>query len=403
MANTPPVPKKPGVVIPMPKKPRSDQTVSFETESRPDSRTEIVVGASSARDDEDTQRTTLVDPPTGRHDPVEVRRGPPPLPKSREPDLRLQIKRFAMGELVADFFDSVEEVLLIKRGRLVLEALDSRGEQPLKNFRIELGTGQLLFEELLARHGENGIVSDFRVTAKEETEAYILTLDDLIGAGLDPIVRRARLYAVLDATSNATSESRKLRVIHREDEDGALRSIDELRQRINELTTENGGLTRQVSTLDELNRRLVTSAVQKAVRERLIELEREVRELKEQNRKQAKTIHELEATSKSQMAFVEHVTEEVLEYERLRDLLALETDDPARLIEELRRIFLQLYQCQSPRLQTLGVLGLGELGTLGVPDEALPDLSDEEVEQGISELPPSIAPADPTKNPPRGG
>lgn len=94
------------------------------------------------------------------------------------------------------------------------------------------------------------------------------------------------------------------------------------------------------------------------------------------------------------MAFVEHVTEEVLEYERLRDLLALETDDPARLIEELRRIFLQLYQCQSPRLQTLGVLGLGELGTLGVPNEALPDLSDEEVEQGISELPPPSHPPD---------
>lgn len=402
MANTPPVPKKPsGVVIPMPKK-RRDETVEFATEARPDSRTEIVVGGPTVRDD-DTERTTLVDPPTDRHDPAAVRRGPPPLPKSREPDLRLPTRTFAKDELVADFFVHIDEVMLIKRGRLTLEALDHRGEIPLKDFRIEVGPGQLLFEELLTAHGDGGIVSDFRVTAKETTEFYVLTLDDLVGSDADYVTLRARLYAVLNAATDASSRARRLQVRHREEEDGALAALDELRQRVRELEVENGGLKRQVATLDELNRRLVTSAVQKAVRERLIQLEREVRELKEQNRKQAKTIHELEATSKSQMAFVEHVTEEVLEYERLRDLLALETDAPERLTEELKRIFLQLFQCQSPRLQTLGVLGFGELGAIGVPDEVLPNLSDEEVEQGISELPPSIAPTDPTKNPPRGG
>lgn len=384
MAKTPPAPNKPSNVFSLPRSRRADETVSFETEKRPDSHTEIVVGDPPRRDD-DTERTTLVDPPTDRHDPAAVRRGPPSLPMSREPDLRLPTRTFAKDELVADFFVHIDEVMLIKRGRLTLEALDHRGEIPLKDFRIEVGPGQLLFEELLTAHGKDGIVSDFRVTAKETTEVYVLTLDDLVDAP-DQVTFRARLYAVLNATTDASSRTRRLQVLHREQEDAMLAALDAARAQTHEYEVECGRLRQRAGSLEELNRRLTHDVVNKVVLEELKKLGAQVRELLEKNRTLERVVLERTSETQSALSYAETVTEELVKLEKLRDLLDLQTADRKMFLSEVQRTFLTLLYTEDVELQQLAVNGLGVLS----------DLSHRK-------SPSSIAPTDPTKNPPRGG
>ncbi len=370
MANTPPAPKKPGVVIPLPKKPRDDDTQSFVTEGSPKSRKEIVVGGPAVRDD-DTERTTLVDTPTVRRDPAEVRRGPPPLPTSREPDLRLPTRTYARGAVIANFYDCVGEALLIKRGRLMLEVLDLRTEErertegreqepvPLKDFRIEIGPRQILFEELLSSQGDGGIVSDFRATAKEETEAYVLTLDDLVDPDVAHVTLRARLYAVLDASSSATGRSRKQEILHWEEENAWLKALDETKQRTYELEVENGGLKQEVMALREQNRQLTRETITEASIIAFAELQnryRTLREAREQDQAELLEVRQKLASMTGEM------NELLKRQEELEDYDALRKQRPEIFYSRLALIFYSLLAAVDDiELQQLALRGMSLL------------------------------------------
>ncbi len=405
MANTP---KPPAVkaVFPRPSakpRPRDDETQSFEVERRVIK--EVSVGTGSFEEAEETHRIPVEELDEGRPT-MEIPK--PTGAKHENASLDLVTKRFAKGELIVDFFASVTEALLIKRGRVSFEALNSLGSEPLKNFRPELGPGRILFSQVLTQEADRGIASDLRVTALEETEAYVLSMYDLVGDDLDPIKRRLRFYKVLDAVSDENTHGRRSLVLAQENEDAVLYALDEARARARELEIENGQLRQQVATLDEHNRQLTKSAVSQAVRSELSRLMREVRELRESLRSTTRRAIDAESSYQSQRNYVESLTEEVVEFERLRDLLDLERTDQRKFYSEVQRIFLSLYHIDDARLKQLGVEGLGILPllTAGETQKALgvdiSPLSDEEIEGGISEIA-SDERSDPTKHPPRGG
>ncbi|MCK9361348.1 hypothetical protein M0Q28_03920 [Patescibacteria group bacterium] len=386
MANTPPVPKRVPVasVIPIQKRPRRDETVSFETERKPESgSTEIIVGV--LLDDER---------PTDLHKTIPEEHGAHNL-------MNLPVETFEAGKTIMDFERALDVVHVILEGAASVYEIDEHGD-PMDQPSYELSRGNLINRELLGRDGEHMLDSPVRIVARTKVRTLLVTVADLIGPTVGAIERRARvrymLEILVERIDKLEGERGTIRALERDFNsalDAEREKQDEQNRKFVELLSRFGQLERENAALNKVNRELTVGAVQKAVRLRLNELDRENRELKEHNRKLVKKNTELEATSKSQMQYVESVTEEVMEYERLRDLLGLESTDRDRLIEELRRIFLNLYQLKHPKLQSLGVLGLGELSELGVNlPGGDPSLSEDEIEAGIAAIP-----ADPGSDP----
>lgn len=340
------------------------------------------------------ERVTLPDGPiTERIDSV------PAAKNGLELDLPIEI--FLPDEELATLCEPMDAAYLLIEGRVAIYALDGRGE-PMASPIRELTTGDVVNAELFTAKGSCGMDSEFTVKAKTPVRAYVLTLEDILDRRVPELELRKRVSMIANALAGYAVDAANQRVRNHSDVDLYDKALDdvrdnarELEKSVSDLARKNESLTQEITALNAVNRQLTIGAVEKAVRQRLHEIEVENRRLKEQNRKLTKKNGELEATSKSQMDYVASVTEEVVEYERLRDLLGLESTDPNRLVEELRRTFLNLYQLHNPKLQNLGVLGLGELGKLE-NKEHLPDaLTEEEIEQAAS----ATIPSDPGKDP----
>lgn len=319
-------------------------------------------------------------PPTSEIRRSRIPKPPPPL------QLNLEMRTFPKGTMIADFYDQVEEVLVIRTGRVILETYDSKGNDVLPDFRLEVGPKQILFEELLTHEGESGYASNYRVTAKEDVEAYVIAMYDLTGDDADPVARRRLLYLVLHAMAETTAHGRRLQILHREDENGVLEMLDKAREKANELETNNIELKTKVARLEEQNRHITVSAVEETVRRELRRLIKETGEQQDELRRRARKIIDLEAAAQSANNYVQSLTEDVVRYEHLRDLLELETADPKVFLSEVHRVFLALLSTNDRQLQILGVQGLGVLSELSNRSER------------TSRLPPP-----PTKNPPQGG
>lgn len=316
------------------------------------------------------------DRPTAEIRRSRIPKGPPPI------ELQLDVKRIPKGTLVVDLYDAIDEVLIIRSGRLILETADRTGEKLLKDYKLELGPRQVLFEELLTHEGESGPASNYRVTAKDDVEAYVITMYDLIGDDADPIKRRKLLYLVLNAMAEATAHGRRLHAAHREDEDDLLQALDDEREKVGDLRTRNGELNRKIALLEEQNRQLTVSAVDEVVRRELRRLMKEASELREKLRIADRKVIDAEATAASANNYIQALTDDLVRLEQLRDLLELETADPKVFLSEVHRVFLALLSTNDHRLQILGVHGLGVLS----------DLSNRS-ERG------SLIPPPPTKNP----
>ncbi|MCC6563541.1 hypothetical protein IT087_01475 [Candidatus Uhrbacteria bacterium] len=392
MANTPPVPKKPVLALveaPKKKGEGREATVRFEVEgAKPKSRTEIIVGTREPTDTQRIDRVTLPDErPTDLHKTIPEEQGAHNL-------MNLPVETFEAGKMIMDFERALDVVHVILEGSASVYEIDEHGD-PRDQPSYDLSRGNLINRELLGRDGEHMLDSPVRIVARTKVRTLLVTVADLIGPTVGAIERRARvrymLETLVERIDKLEGERGTIRELERDFNnalDAEREKQDEQNRKIVELLGRIGQHERENAALNQVNRELTVGAVQKAVRLRLNELEQENRELKERNRELMKKNTELEATSKSQMQYVESVTEEVMEYERLRDLLGLESTDRDRLIEELRRIFLNLYQLKHPKLQSLGVLGLGELSELGA---SLPGgdsaLSEDEIEAGISAIP----------------
>ncbi len=359
--------------------------------------------------------------------------------RKTRPEDPFPVRPFMKLESLVDIDTDLECAFIIMEGEAEEFTIGEDGTEMRKRLCL-LQAGDIVCPEYFAGL-RPGSKSPRSVAATTDGWAYKVRMQDLNDPHITPFLRRERLNLVFQAFGRRNMADLNAMVATRATEKAAEEAVaaadkqardaeaataveraarQPLDQEIADLKVEIAQLRSEKAVAVELGKRITKETVNAAILRRNKELEREIRELTTSNRALERRVSEsetaaissgetsdaleqtvaelrqtvqtlerrlrdAEAAKKSQMLYVESVTDEVREYERLSDLLGLESTDSNRLVEELRRIFLSLYQLKHPKLQSLGVLGLGGLSELGsdLPGGS-PSLSKEEVEAGIS-------------------
>lgn len=307
------------------------------------------------------------------------------------PEDPFPIRPFMKLESLVDIDTAPDCALIIGEGEAEEFTIGEDGNE-MRNRLCLLQPGDIICPEYFAGLRE-GSKSPRTVAATTDGWAYVVRMQDLNDPDITPFLRRERLALVFrafgrrnmadlnavvgalakeqyveEALANADAQVRKAESelsIER-------RARQVLAAEIADLSAEMAKLKRENERLVEQAKQITKAAVSSALLKRHQELEQGNRKLTTENRELKRRAHEAEVTSKSAMDYVQALTADLLELERLRDLLDLQIADPNMFLSELQRMFLQLiYLEKHPQLQTHAVEGLGILSEISGKD-ALP-------------------------------
>lgn len=345
----------------------------------------------------------------------------PVLPLAKEMDVML----FNVKDELTDYEAKMNCSLLILEGRASEWGLDpdsgakmDPNDEPL----CELGPGDLINPDFFVSGQDR--LSARRVVASSAGKARVITREGLDATTLRLLegfairclkdlslsaraaIRTAGFDKEVERIKGETEEQRREATHWKIQSEAKEREIEALRGQARQLTRDvvNKALLRRNHELEAQNREQTTKL--RARDQRIQELEASDAALKVANDSQDELVRTLRATNhenekklliatatvSSMRKLVEACTDEVVEYDRLRDLPELETKDKNKFLSEVQRIFLSLYNVMNVKLQSLGIQGLG---ILSEPDEAsnkptLDDgkpITDEEIESGLSGTP----------------